>query len=155
MSATADPAVDPERRALLRLDGGLLAAQQRGGGRPLRSSTPSLRPMSLVGELGAVPALAISLLAFAFVAFVTTKAEPARAGTARREPPGWHPWRGPWPLIAGGLGLSAVNVATILVAGRPWGVTSAFALKLRSASHLTHDNDQGFIQQSTFLEVVE
>ena len=36
--------------------------------------------------------------------------------------------RGPWPLLAGALALAAVNVATLLLAGRPWGVTSAFAL---------------------------
>jgi uncharacterized protein len=35
---------------------------------------------------------------------------------------------GPWPLVAGALGLAAVNVATLTLAGRPWGVTSAFAL---------------------------
>jgi hypothetical protein len=36
--------------------------------------------------------------------------------------------QGPWPLIAGALALAAVNVATLLLAGRPWGVTAAFAL---------------------------
>jgi hypothetical protein len=30
--------------------------------------------------------------------------------------------------VAGALGLAAVNVATLVTAGRPWGVTSAFAL---------------------------
>ncbi len=36
--------------------------------------------------------------------------------------------RGPWPLLAGAIGLGAVNIATLLLSGRPWGVTSAFAL---------------------------
>lgn len=36
--------------------------------------------------------------------------------------------RGPWPLVAGALGLALVNIATLVLAGRPWGVTSAFAL---------------------------
>ncbi|MEO7274877.1 MAG: YeeE/YedE thiosulfate transporter family protein, partial [Vicinamibacterales bacterium] len=35
---------------------------------------------------------------------------------------------GPWPLLWGAVGLVAVNVATLVLAGRPWGVTSAFAL---------------------------
>ena len=35
---------------------------------------------------------------------------------------------GPWTLLAGALALAAVNVSTLLLAGRPWGVTSAFAL---------------------------
>jgi len=30
--------------------------------------------------------------------------------------------------VAGALGLAAVNIATLTLAGRPWGVTSAFAL---------------------------
>ena len=36
--------------------------------------------------------------------------------------------QGPWPLVAGALGLAAVNVATLTLAGRPWGITSGFAL---------------------------
>jgi hypothetical protein len=36
--------------------------------------------------------------------------------------------RGPWPVVAGAIGLAAVNLATLLIAGRPWGITSAFAL---------------------------
>jgi hypothetical protein len=35
---------------------------------------------------------------------------------------------GPWPLAAGALGLAAVNIATLLIAGRPWGITGAFSL---------------------------
>ena len=41
-------------------------------------------------------------------------------------------WRrivqGPWPLVAGAIGLALVNIATLIVSGRPWGVTGAFAL---------------------------
>lgn len=35
--------------------------------------------------------------------------------------------RGPWPLIWGAIALALLNLATLLVAGRPWGITSAFA----------------------------
>ena len=39
------------------------------------------------------------------------------------------PWvYGPWPLVAGALALVLLNFATLALAGRPWGVTSAFAL---------------------------
>src|SRR5207249_3275425 len=41
-------------------------------------------------------------------------------------------WRriaqGPWPLVAGAIGLALVNIAALILSGRPWGVTSAFAL---------------------------
>lgn len=36
--------------------------------------------------------------------------------------------RGPWPLLWGALALAVLNFATLLLAGRPWGITSAFAL---------------------------
>jgi hypothetical protein len=48
--------------------------------------------------------------------------------------PSWSPIRGrawlkgPWPLLAGALGLAFVNIATLALAGRPWGITSGFAL---------------------------
>jgi uncharacterized membrane protein YedE/YeeE len=49
--------------------------------------------------------------------------------TSDRADPAPGVWlRGPWPLAAGAVGLAAVNVATLALAGRPWGVTSAFAL---------------------------
>jgi uncharacterized membrane protein YedE/YeeE len=36
--------------------------------------------------------------------------------------------RGPWPLVAGAVALALLNFVTLYLAGRPWGVTSAFAL---------------------------
>ena len=35
---------------------------------------------------------------------------------------------GPWPLLAGAVALAIGNFATLYLAGRPWGITSAFAL---------------------------
>ncbi|WP_442872909.1 YeeE/YedE thiosulfate transporter family protein [Aurantimonas sp. C2-3-R2] len=35
---------------------------------------------------------------------------------------------GPWPLIAGAVLLALLNFVTLALAGRPWGITSAFAL---------------------------
>ena len=36
--------------------------------------------------------------------------------------------RGSWPLWVGALALAGLNAAVLLVSGRPWGVTGAFAL---------------------------
>jgi uncharacterized membrane protein YedE/YeeE len=36
--------------------------------------------------------------------------------------------QGPWPLLWGALALALGNFATLYLAGRPWGITSAFAL---------------------------
>jgi uncharacterized membrane protein YedE/YeeE len=42
---------------------------------------------------------------------------------------GWRRFlHGPWPLVAGAVALALGNFATLYLAGRPWGITSAFAL---------------------------
>jgi uncharacterized protein len=95
---------------------------------PIWERAPALAPISLVSTFGLAPALAGSLLLFGAVAFVSRTVE------RRHDVEANHPrsprsfLHGPWPLIAGAIGLAAVNIATLLLAGRPWGVTSAFAL---------------------------
>ena len=97
------------------------------------AALPHLPPISLVGSLGVVPALAVNLAVFALIAWVTVVLErrrhgrlvpvaaPARTGLPRL-------LRGPWPMIAGAVALAVLNFATLALAGRPWGITSAFAL---------------------------
>ncbi|WP_196779271.1 YeeE/YedE family protein [Salinisphaera orenii] len=50
----------------------------------------------------------------------------------RAEPPHERGWRralrGAWPLWGGALVLAVLNAATLWLSGRPWGITSAFAL---------------------------
>src|SRR5437763_1304457 len=75
--------------------------------------------------------LAISLAAFAAVAAITVWIERRRHGSLEQsDNPGnlssW--WRGPWPIVAGAIGLAAVNVLTLALAGRPWGITGALSL---------------------------
>ncbi len=102
----------------------------------LWQAAPQLAPVSLLTQFGTPGALLISLSLFGLVWFGAGKLEEKRHGhiasaasaDADRDS-GLHRWlRGPWPLIAGALGLAAVNVATLSLAGRPWGVTSGFAL---------------------------
>jgi uncharacterized membrane protein YedE/YeeE len=97
------------------------------------AALPHLPPISLVKAWGPWPALAANLAVFAGIAgltlvlerrrhgrLVTSEAAP-RAGLARL-------LRGPWPLVAGAVALALLNFATLALAGRPWGITSAFAL---------------------------
>ncbi|MFH0139639.1 YeeE/YedE family protein [Pseudomonas aeruginosa] len=99
--------------------GSLIATQHVGWWFAL----PSLPPISLV----------LSLAVFIGIAGVTVRMEKARHGTLETPPSAeWRGWRrflrGPWPLVWGALALALLNFLTLYLAGRPWGITSAFAL---------------------------
>jgi len=99
---------------------------------PFWTSLPQLEPISVVKTLGLVPALALNWLVFALIAAVTIAVEKRRHGRLVAEnprPAHASPWlHGPWPLVAGAVALVVLNFATLALSGRPWGVTSAFAL---------------------------
>jgi hypothetical protein len=116
---------------------------------PWWTALPATKPISLITWLGTVTALAVSLAVFALLTVMTIVLERRRHGSLDSVPKsqdlargrsfdsapkneGRTGWRrvlhGPWPLVAGGIGLAAVNIATLAISGRPWGVTSAFAL---------------------------
>ncbi len=100
---------------------------------PWWSAQPNVGQISLISTVGAFPALLLSLAAFAVIAGLTVVVERRRHGallsgvaTDRR---GWRRFlHGPWPLLAGAVALAIGNFATLYLAGRPWGITSAFAL---------------------------
>jgi uncharacterized protein len=94
---------------------------------------PTLPKTSLVNLWGPWTALALSLAVFAAIAAVTVVLERRRHG--RLVPETSSPRRGlarllqgPWPLVAGAVLLALGNFATLALSGRPWGITSAFAL---------------------------
>jgi uncharacterized membrane protein YedE/YeeE len=101
---------------------------------PWWTAAPALQSISLITSLGAWPALALSLGMFAMLTVATIVVERRRHGALQNIDRGAGALdaprllRGPWPLVAGAVGLAIVNIATLLLAGRPWGVTSAFAL---------------------------
>ena len=100
---------------------------------PWWSAQPNIGTVSLIDTLGWAPALALNLLLFAAIAGVTVWVERRRHGSivsdAETTHRGWSRFlHGPWPLVAGAIALAIGNFATLYLAGRPWGVTSAFAL---------------------------
>ncbi|HEY1722259.1 MAG TPA: YeeE/YedE family protein [Magnetospirillaceae bacterium] len=100
---------------------------------PWWQTTPSFQPVSLVKDLGLWPALILNLAALAAIAAVTVWAERRRHGKLVGNMTGnTRGWRtllyGPWPLVWGAVGLAIGNFLTLILAGRPWGITSAFAL---------------------------
>ncbi len=92
---------------------------------------PGFEAVVLSQRFGVLPAILISMLIFAAVWFIAAANERRRLGEVSsfwktEKDRSWL--RGPWPVVIGAVALAAVNIATLLLAGRPWGVTSAFAL---------------------------
>ena len=76
---------------------------------------PHLKPYSLVTQWGWFPALAIQGGVMAALWWLILR-------SSRRHTPV------SWLLIGGAVFLALLNFCTLLVAGRPWGITSGFAL---------------------------
>jgi uncharacterized membrane protein YedE/YeeE len=96
-------------------------------------SLPSFPATSIVKSFGVIPALLISLALFATIAWVTVRLEKRRHGDLEPAVTSEHVGvrrflRGPWPLVWGAVALALLNYATLALAGRPWGITAAFAL---------------------------
>jgi len=94
---------------------------------------PALPPVSLPRSLGAWPALLGSLAVFAVVSALSVRVERRRHGRAESIwSGGGYGWRallhGPWPLAWGAVALALLNLATLLLSGRPWAITAAFPL---------------------------
>ncbi|HEX8166202.1 MAG TPA: YeeE/YedE family protein [Beijerinckiaceae bacterium] len=94
---------------------------------------PTLPKTSLVRLWGPWTALAFSLALFAAIAALTMVLEKRRHGSLDGGKPSPRHGlarfaRGPWPLVAGAVALAIGNFLTLALAGKPWGITSAFAL---------------------------
>ena len=93
-------------------------------------------------SLGAPLGIAVSLALFAAIAALTVVIEKRRnGGRLEQAPPsprhGLQRYlRGPWPLVFGAVALAILNFVTLALAGRPWGITSAFALWGAKAAQL-------------------
>lgn len=87
-------------------------------------SLPALPATSLAGALSPMGAVALTALVLGALGLASWRVEGAHHGdhdAGRRFQSLWH---GPWSLTAGIVGLTLVGVLTLLVLGRPWGITS-------------------------------
>jgi uncharacterized membrane protein YedE/YeeE len=100
---------------------------------PWWSDWPAAPGVSLLATLGLGPALALHLAGFGLLYWWLWRSERRKRGqietirgTGRTLPRSLL--AGPWPYAWAALALAVLNFATLVVAGRPWGVTQAFAL---------------------------
>lgn len=90
---------------------------------------PGFGPVSLIAAWGWPMALVGQLAVLAAIAWGTLWWERLRAvsGSGAGDPRGGR-LMVPWPLLWAAVALAVLNAATLLLAGRPWGITWAFAL---------------------------
>lgn len=95
-------------------------------------SLPAFQPTSMIDLFGTGGGIVASLVLFAAIAALTVMMEKRRHGQLEQSPSvsaGPGRWlTGPWPILVGAVGLALLNFLTLSLAGRPWGITSAFAL---------------------------
>ena len=96
---------------------------------------PNVGPVSLLKTLGLGPALFLNFTVFLLIALGAWWVERRYHGRAvsivkksSEIPLRQRLLKGPWPLIWGAVALALLNFATLALAGRPWGITAAFAL---------------------------
>jgi len=116
-------------RMLITLAAFVGGATLAAGAADLWQAWPSAGPISLPEALGIWSTLALSLCVFALVFIISIIVERRRYGDIERLPWRGGNWlRGPWPLLWGAVALALLNIATLIVAGRPWAITAAFPL---------------------------
>lgn len=96
---------------------------------------PNIGKVSLVAEMGWLPALLTQLLVFAGLYFLVRYLDLKKNTRIESITQSSHETSfsqklvlGPWPLIWAIAGLAFFNLLTMLIAGHPWSITFAFGL---------------------------
>lgn len=111
------------------ISGSVLASLSAG----FWSGLPAYPAVSLADTPAGYPgAWAISLAVMAGIVLLTHRLGRGRAVPEVEQPPAARGparvVRGSWPLWVGALLLAALNAVTLMVSGRPWGITFAFTM---------------------------
>ncbi|WP_108659262.1 YeeE/YedE family protein [Acuticoccus kandeliae] len=92
-------------------------------------SLPALPPVGFASTpLGPIGAIALTLAALAILYVVIARIERERHGDLDNGKAMGSVLYGPWSLTAGAIGLTIVGVLTLIILGRPWGITSGLTL---------------------------
>ena len=89
---------------------------------------PKLQPVSLIKEFGPHGAFVLTALVLGVIALLTIWVERRAHGEIAPQHKTASIVSGPWSPMFGAVMLAVVGIATFVVVGRPWGITSAFAL---------------------------
>ncbi|WP_417770374.1 YeeE/YedE family protein [Stappia sp.] len=89
---------------------------------------PKLPALSLVSEFGPLGAYAATAAVLGLIALWSVRVETRAHGSLAEPKPTVSVLAGPWSLVFGAVAIALVGIATFLVLGRPWGITSGFAL---------------------------
>ena len=94
---------------------------------PWWHAQPHLGAISLVDQFGWLVALVLNLSVFAVLFAIVRKLSTRETRSLFGGDKPYHWLHGPWPLVWGAVALALLNAATLLLAGRPWGITGAFS----------------------------
>ncbi|AVO44133.1 YeeE/YedE family protein [Phreatobacter cathodiphilus] len=124
---------------------------------PLWEGLPQWPAVSLPAVLGLGPALLLHAALFAGAYAGLLALERRRTGGVESIGGRGRWLSGPWPYAWAALALAVLNFATLVVAGRPWGVTQAFALwgsKAMEAAGLADPVFWAFWEEPTRVETL-
>ena len=95
---------------------------------PMWNQLPRFSAFSFVSEFGAIIALLILFTFLGVVTFSSMFIELRHHGNIAASPKTESLYFGPWSYPLGAIMLVVVSIGTILVLGRPWGITSGLTL---------------------------
>jgi uncharacterized protein len=104
---------------------------------------PGLDPVNLVEHLTIPGAILLQAAALGGLALLSLRRE-RRMGSVAPSQSSAGLWRGPWPFAWAAIGLAALGVVTLLVAGHPWTITYGFALWGAKAAQAVGIDMSGF-----------
>ncbi len=128
---------------------------------PWWRALPQLPRVGLISEIGAAGAYAV-LIAFLGLIWLYSLHRERRLHGKLEEPRATESLlSGPWSPFLGAIAIAVVSIATLVLLGRPWGITSAFALwgakgaslmGVDVASWTYWENRTGWLKRSVFSD---
>lgn len=95
---------------------------------PWWRSLPKMPSFSVIDQFGGIGAIAGLVIILALLRWMTISMEVRRHGALEQPRQMGSLMGGPWSLSVGVIALAIVCIACFIMLGRPWGITSAFAL---------------------------